>query len=51
MDEYKFVSPLQTHAKAFTLLQIHFDQELLKFQPPTLPSEWGESKDATSRQN
>ena len=26
------------------------DQELLKFQPPTLPLEWGESKEAAGKQ-
>ena len=50
MDGYKFVSPSQTYAKAFTLQPMNFDQELIKFQPPTLPSEWGESKDATRKQ-
>ena len=47
MDEYKFVSPSKTCAKVFTLLPIHLDHEPLKFQPPTLPPEWGESKDLT----
>ena len=50
MDEYKFISPSQTSAKAFTLPPIHFDQEPIKFQPPTLPSEWGESKDTANKQ-
>ena len=37
MVEYKFVSPSQTCAKAFSLLPLHFDNEPLKFQLPTLP--------------
>ena len=37
MDEYKFVSPLQTCAKAFTLPPMWFNSKLLQFQPPTLP--------------
>ena len=50
MDKYKFVSPSQMCVKTFTLPPMHFDQEPLKFQPPTLPLEWGESKDPASKQ-
>ena len=50
MDKYKFVSPSQTYAKAFTLPPMHFDNEPLKLQTPTLPPEWGESQDAASKQ-
>ena len=50
MDKYKFVSPSQTCAKAFTLPPLHFDQEQVIFQSPTLPPKWGDSKDAASKQ-
>ena len=39
MDKYKFISPLQTCAKAFTLPPMWLDNEPLQFQPPTLPPE------------
>ena len=50
MDKYKFVSPSQTCAKAFTLLPMHFNDDLIKFQPPTLPANWANSKTAASKQ-
>ena len=50
MDEYKFVSPSQTSATAFTLLPLCFNNEPVQFQPPTLPQEWGESKHAVGNQ-
>ena len=50
MDEYKFIIPSQTCAKAFTLPPMQFNSEPQQFQPPTLPVELGESKDAASKQ-
>ena len=50
MDEYKFISPSQTNVKAFTLLPMQFEHKPIKFQPLSLPPEWGESKDAASKQ-
>ena len=46
MDEYKFVSPSQT----FTLPPLHFENQPLNFQLPTLPLDLGESKEAPSKQ-
>ena len=39
MDEYKFISPSQTSATAFTLPPMRFEHDPIKFQPLTLPPE------------